>query len=487
MELCDLITEIERGDFSHAQEADFSLVGNIMSEIEVAKENPARARLFRDAKQLNDVIIEPYLRLDEAVKQEMAEVYEQEKCFRRLGGIQSETKLRLEHKIGKENLLLIGHISNYSKLITMIQNYISWVENYQNPNPRDMSPIQYFGCHNIIGQKVPKHRKGSLKAIHTYDFKNGMTKKNQNKTAIINSLLYGIPEKLKTKFMDATALIPVRKKILDNYLAWTQQFSEPTSGQFKLTSYLSTHSLDGQRVKAMSMESLCNFSLFNFRTWKRQKFDSQELVIDSLCFGLNEEYRELIFNTAKMVPQRIQILRNYNKWVLNNMDLKPGSSVSFIKYLRTHSQSGEEVDVGSKGSLTSFSIYDFKLDKTRSEFDFDSFSYSLPILLKEETYDSMALVSHRIKILKDYVSWVEEQKGEKSSLLTYLHTHDIHARLGKSRGEINNLRAFSEWNFCKGKRQIKQNHQTIFESLIYLIKDSELVEKVRKYALPKAA
>ena len=126
MSLCELINRFESGEVSDT-DLDHALAVNVAEELAQVEENEQQAVLFGDVRILADHLIEQYLVLDQADKARMTEVYVGEKIFQKIGGIQNSKKKKLKEKLGDKNLNLLLHISNYSKLVPIIESYARFI------------------------------------------------------------------------------------------------------------------------------------------------------------------------------------------------------------------------------------------------------------------------------------------------------------------------------------------------------------------------
>ncbi len=485
MELCDLITEIEHEDFSHAQEADFSLVGNIMNEIEIAKENPARAKLFGDARQLNDVIIEPYLRLDEVVKQEMAELYEREGCFQTIGGMQHTTRKRLGRHIEGKNVQLIEQISNYSKLIPIIRRYIKYVLKSPNPGVRKCSLTRYLLNHDINGK--PSRGSNSLKIILRYDFKHNKGSPSQTIEECFQSITYGLSNALVKVAREAMELLPVRIRILENYVSYVNKLINPDPSNTDLMKYFYSFSAHDKRVKRV--KDSC-YSIFNYDFSVGKEISLVKVTIESLCHGLPADLKNRVINAKNLLEKRRKVMKNYVWWV-NNLERPMPSDIGLNKYLSTHDEDGNILDNRDHNSLYTWYYCDFKrsslhaihnekIDRTSV---FESLTYGFSDELKQQVKDALTLKKFRKNLLINYVRKAEETG--KYAFLSYLKNYNLVGNPVSHSKE--RIEKFVYGLFLFAPKMKSRSVVSLIDKLAFDIEDKELIEKVRQYSLPKAA
>jgi len=71
MTLCELVTQMENGDFTSVNTIDPLLAMQISEEISASRENKARAKFFADVRKLNDMMIGKYLAVDQEDRQKI--------------------------------------------------------------------------------------------------------------------------------------------------------------------------------------------------------------------------------------------------------------------------------------------------------------------------------------------------------------------------------------------------------------------------------
>ena len=171
-----------KGESPEAREA------RLAKEEALKKENERLANLFNDVRILADHLIEDYLVLDRKDKIEMADLYGTEKFFKILGGLRRNTKKRLINKLknkeiknAKKVIDLTNRISNYSKLLPILENYIKWSKENLDIRSSKSSLTYYLTHYNIKEQKVKAGSPESMNNFYIYDFKNN---KKRNKKRI---------------------------------------------------------------------------------------------------------------------------------------------------------------------------------------------------------------------------------------------------------------------------------------------------------------
>ena len=222
MTLDQLINKFEAGKVT---DADFEhpLARDIVEELAQCKESDVQKALFDDTRILADHIIEPYLSLDREDKLNMAEAYQTEECFQIIGGIHSHTQSNLKRSLGDSNLWLLSFISNYSRLIPILQNYIRYIEGNETLSRRFSSLAHYLCNRNIEGRRVKKSSKESMQSFYEYDFRNNSIFKKIDAKSVLESMTYGIPEELKQRVLDVASLLPQRIKALENYVKYVEE------------------------------------------------------------------------------------------------------------------------------------------------------------------------------------------------------------------------------------------------------------------------
>src|SRR3989344_2710640 len=255
MSLCELINRLEAGAPA-ADDLGHPLALAVVAELGQCEKSEEQRKLFGDCRVLADHIIEQYLRLDCEDKLKMAEVYQQEGCFRRLGGVGGFVQKKLRKRLGKPNLELLLWISNYSKLIPVLERYITWVESQDHVNPGRVYLSGYLRSNNLNGRQVKEGSNRSLHSFVRYDFHALKRRMHGDHNIVLESILFGVNDALQGSVLDAHSLLATRRIILENYIAWIEGLTDVNTGMVSFIGYLCTHTIKGDSVKYRDADSL---------------------------------------------------------------------------------------------------------------------------------------------------------------------------------------------------------------------------------------
>ena len=483
MTLEALISRCETGEML---EVDFEhpLAKEVLDELAQSAEEERQAALFADVRKLSDVIIEQYLTLDREDKLKMAHVYQEEECFREIGGLRSTTKERLKKytvkdlgPLGKENLDLLLQISNYSKLTVILARYIDYVESNFNLNSRNLSLGYYVENHDLNGKRVDKEK--SMRKFFYYDFRNNCRLKRSEKN-FLESLTYGVTEELKRKVEGAGSLLPLRLKILGNYLHCLEN-GEMNIKNSSLASYLRSYNVEGEKVgrDQDAMDTLLNR---DFKTGQSLKNRNNSSVLESMTHGAPEELKIRVKGTESLLSLRVKILESYVRYIESGEGVIPSTS-SLAYYLRNHTIKGEKVKSDSRGSLSNLTHYDFRKGKQTNRGDnrsvLESMIYNVSADLKKKVEEAESLLSLRIKILKNYLAYINSGKDvipSCSSLAYYLRSRNTKNEKVDGRGKDSML-TLATYDFEKSCILNKHDNKSILESITYGV-PAELKKKI---------
>ena len=460
-------------------------LGKIIStEIIDCLENEAQAVLFTDVLKVSETIIEKYLSLEREDKVKMAQLYCQEEHFKKIGGIFTATKKRFRNELSEESLTLLLQISNYSKITSVLENYIKYIETSENIAIRNSTLQQYLKTHDIKGKYVEKISE-SLQWLIQYDFRNNCKPNNFTNKGTLESLIFGVPNELRERVENATSLLPVRIRILENYVTHIESGNELCPSSSSLANYIRTHNLKGEEVKRGN-GAMSAFRERDFKNNEALKKPDNKSILESLICGVPEDLKIKVTEAEILLSLRIRILRDYVNYIENNDDLNLRNS-SLFYYLKTHNLKKENVEYNSEFSLRELVCYDFEkkqgLEKKNRQNILKSLTYGVPDELKKKATEGESLLPLRVRILKNYIRRVEKNKSlVPETLAKYLRTHNTTGeRVGYCNEEsMNNLGDFDFKNYCKLRNR---DRNSTLESFTYGVQDQELVAKVRQYAL----
>jgi len=148
--------------------------------------------------------------------------------------------------------------------IEIVKNYINNIESNPHIKPNSASLQNYlmnFSAQNI---KVTKNSSKSMSSLAKYDFENQRTQKNSRKEYTIISFTHGMPTALKQQVIQATQLLPLRTKIVKNFINHTNKITKINLSQTSLTYYLCNFNSQDKKVNTKSLESLISFHNYNF-------------------------------------------------------------------------------------------------------------------------------------------------------------------------------------------------------------------------------
>ncbi len=474
MTLDKLIQIFEKGNI---EDTDFEhpLARSVIEELAQCEENELQRNIFNDAKILSDGIIERYLKLDREDKLKIAEIYENEGCFKEIEGLNPSSKSRLTNNLGKQNLELLFYISNYSKITPILENYCDWIENSTDINPSQASLSNYLVNYNDNGERVERNSGDSLFSLFRFNFKEGRMHNSVNSKKVFASLTYGVSETLKEKVREAESLLPLRIKALENYCELIENSDKINPKQASLLNYLTTHNLEGNKG------SLISWSYYDFKKRKKIEKNEYNTLIKLLTYGVPKNLKKRVKEAETLLPLRIKVLENYCELIENTCPT-PGKTV-LPGYLRSHNINGDEVDFDSKESINSWRQYDFKemtsLKKSNSKICLESITHGVPRKLKKKVEEAENLLPLRIKVLENYIKWVIENNPsiKQIRLMNYLINHDINGDAA-SRGSEESLSSFCVYDF-KERKEIKINSDTCFNSICYGVSE-DLKTKVEE-------
>jgi len=296
---------IKRFEAEAPGDADFEhpLARDIVEELAQCKENELQATLFGDARKLADHIIEEYLCLGREDKLKMAETYKKE-FSELLGGISSGKRKHLQVVLGKTNLNFLLQISNYSKLVSILENYIEYVKTSKTNLLRSYQLSYYLYNHNTKGKKVERGSKNSMKKLYEYDIKNNKIFNKKNNSLLFDSMTWGISEKVMEEMIDARSILKPRIKILESYLANLERNTNLKISNSSLQLYLATHDIDGNKLEKNKRNSLQSFIHYDFKNNQDGKTNGFSLL-ESITFRVPDNLRKKVFDTATLLTKRI--------------------------------------------------------------------------------------------------------------------------------------------------------------------------------------
>lgn len=492
MSLADLITDIENETWKITEDTDLTTVIRIKEELAACEQNEARAKLFGDARQLADVIIKKYLALDQEDRQKMADVYETEECFERIGALLPSQRHRFLKILGNRNFLLLRQISNYNRLIPILEEYIHHVETSPNIKVGNSSLLYYLYNYPLVGEEANSSTSKSLARFIMYNFVKNKKMSNTNKRAVFKSLTYGVPEDLKQRVKDAMSLLPVRKKILENYVYYISNDFNLNMAYASLRFYLSNFNLDGKRVTKASKQSLNSFTAFDFKKNKTIKKITSWSIFNSLTYRISVKLRKKVRNAMTLLPIRKRILENYLSYINNTPNAEP-RKLTLSYYMFNFNMIGKPVESMGPESLMNLYYYDFckgqKVRSTNLAKAVTSMLYSVKdedLIAKVRKYNprnniELPSLAIRTKVLRLYVKRMRNRGNCTWQTLTeYLRSHSISGRevepnTGKS------LALWTTFNFIEGRKWRKKEKKDHLASLAYGINDTQLINEINSY------
>ncbi|HLC47360.1 MAG TPA: hypothetical protein VJI75_06565 [Candidatus Nanoarchaeia archaeon] len=362
MSLCELINRLEAGAPA-ADDLGHPLALAVVAELGQCEKSEEQRKLFGDCRVLADHIIESYVRLDRQDKLKMAEVYQQEGCFREICAIGYLQKNRLINVLGESNLHLLLWISNYSKFIPVLEKYVFFVESLSDVHlRRDVSLRWYFRTHSLDGGCVNSIN-DSLNTFLTYDLSSFKGKMQCGEKAVLKSVLFGVNSNLQKEILNARSLLYLRKQILSNYVNWIESSNYLSPGRVSFGRYLRNHNLNGEETSFRRSDSLRAFSLYDFRAYKGKLRGGDEAILDSILYGVDDDLRERVLDACSLLALRKKILNNYVTHIED--DARSLDRISLREYLSTFCFGGTLVKPDINVSLCAFAGYDFRTQKSR--------------------------------------------------------------------------------------------------------------------------
>lgn len=484
MTLEALILRCETGEMLEA-DYEHHLAKDVLDELAQGTEEEKQAALFTDVRKLSDGIIEQYLTLDREDKLKMAHVYQEEECFKRIGVFYTSTRKRLRSvdinnlgPVGKNNLNLLLQISNYSKLIPVLENYLKFIER-NNVKPSGASLGFYLSNHNLEGKKVKHKSIESMSSLSRHDFVNNQVLERKDNKSILKSLTYGVPEELEKRVEEAGTLLPVRIKILEDYVEYVEKIDFLTPMTSSLAYYLRNHNLDGKEVRGR--ESMSTLSTNDFASDKVLKKQDNKSIRESFTYGVHEQLKRKVEEAETLLPLRIKILKNYVQHIEASNYINPSSS-SLARYLRIHNVKGEEFKAQSAKTMAALSTYDFKngcglkINQDNKSIR-EAFTYGIPEELKQRVIEAESLYPLRVKVLEDYVNYTETDEEilpSRSSLGYYLTNYNFE---GKKVEGKESMILLAYWDSRTNKELKIKDKNSILESMTHGI-SAELKKKV---------
>jgi len=430
MELTDIITQMEKGDFTSVTSIDPLLAMQISEEISISRENKARTKLFADVRKLNDMMIGRYFAVDQEDRQKMAEVYQKEShkvigfhsrkrkgAFEKIGTSQHKIRKMLGKEIDDTSISLLIQISNYSKLIPLLSNYCQRAESLENPTWIDGSIVSYFRLNNL--ENITRINFAACSKNSEGDW--------------LSSLLYGIPEGLRQRVMNARSLLTQRILVMSSYCEEVGGMERPLITKVGIRKYLAAHDL---------LPWLCT----DFSQGRNCTHQSGLDLIESITFGFPDALKQRVIDVSTMLQHRRAVLEEYCE-TIESIKKPTKVDASICTFL-------------AQRGLTTWTRYDFVNGKQYhkgSEIDFaESLTFGFPEKLKQRVIDNATLLPHRIRILTEYCEYIESQKratGKNLGIPKYLK-------------EIG-LAAWGAYNFREGETHIWHSGYNQIESLTF--------------------
>ena len=284
----------------------------------------------------------------------------------------------------------------------ILENYIYYISQSQHIIPSTSSLGHFLNHYNINGKKVKICSPMSLKSYYRYDFRKGKDFKKWNDKEVAESLCLGVSKELKQEVKKAQSLLPVRIKILNNYVNYVENNPDIRLTQATLNSYCRTHNLASKKikdnlvskkVKEYPPKSMYTFTRFDFKNNCQFKMIgktiSQKKIFDSLTYEVPKDLKQKVQDAQSLLHIRKRILNNYVEYVEKN---NPNSPIGLSNYLSDHSMRERVVKTNTKESLARFCLYDFRksgyFEKRTSKDIFLSLTYNIkgPLVDKVKRY-----------------------------------------------------------------------------------------------------
>jgi len=364
--------------------------------------------------------------------------------------------------------------------IKILENYVYYIDNTPTLSISNSGLPYYFDNHNFKGDRVKKDSRDSLRSFYIYDFVNRKKIDKPSDAAAFESLTHGIPEELKQRVRDAMSLLPVRIRILENYTKYVDSTHTLKIKNLTLNNYLCSHNLKGRKVRYGRGGSLVRFYMYDFVNNRIMNKFSIEAAFQSLTHGVPEELKQRVRDYMSLLPIRIKILENYANYVENAPNLKKDNS-TLSYYFRHHNIKGKKIREGSRNSLINLYGYDFinntVMDKVNPQSAFEPLTFGIPDALKQRVRNAMTLLPFRIKILENYIEYVEDGPNPRhSNLAYYLFNYNLKGKKVKT-GSANSLTRFYYYDH-NINREFKLSIEAAFQSLTYGVPE-ELKQRVR--------
>jgi len=486
MTICDMISRFEARTPTDT-DIEHELAGRVIEELGKCKESPEQAVLFTDARKVADHLLEQYLKLDQDDKAKMAEVYATEECFNKIGGFNGALRKRFHHILADDVINLLGQISDYLQIIPMLESYIEFTKTQGAKGVRHSTLIHFLLNYNVGGEKINSGDRGSLALCYRRDFIKGIKIKEKTKKSIFESLTWGVPEKLREKVRDASSLINVRIRVLENYLKYSEGQDEININNSTLAYYLTNHNIDGEFVGKLGEGSLYLFYIYDFKkgeTFKHEGRGNNHIsTFNSITFGVPGELKQRVADALSLLPVRERVLKNYCKFVENSDFSVNNLSLSY--YLRKYNLRGEKVSK-IPDSMYSLYVYDSRnqrrVKKSENVCVMESMTFGVVDEIKKRVMDAMSLAPLRKTLLENYVGWCEQGHpgSKKTNISSYLISHDFSGKKVKQRGK-SCVRIYT-YDFTRMKQTNRITKKSLFNSITYRIRDETLLAKVKKYS-----
>ncbi len=367
----------------------------------------------------------------------------------------------------------------------IIRNYIDFIKTHPDPIIKKCGFPYYLMTHNIDG-KLVLMGKNSLISFYRWDFKNKKHVDNATKDEVYQSMTCGLEEDILVELRESMELLPVRIRILENYISHVGNLKNPNPSETSLYAYSKKFSTHGQQVKTYKGSCVAIFH-HNFKTGETDSL-TNKTALESLSHGVPEDLKERVIKAQILLEKREKAMKNYIEWV-NHMENPMPSNVGLHNYLSTHDEDGNSADYRASESLFTWYNYDFentgsyanigKHEKMNQEIVLGSLTYKFSDELKQQVKEAMSLKKFRKDLLTNYVRHVEETG--QTSFYGYIRDYDLSGNHVSDPKEASRNFAIAHFPFAE---KIKDHTiLSLIKNLSFDIEDQEIVEKVRKYAL----
>jgi hypothetical protein len=250
--------------------------------------------------------------------------------------------------------------------VKIINNYVSYISNLPALDLLSISFRWYLNTHNINGDKVDN--KDSLGYFARFRIVKGIADFNQKNTAenLTTHFVKGLSADLQKRLRDAISLLPIRQRVLLNYVDAVERGWAANLGATTLCLYLQCHDLEGNPAKPYSENNPSLYGLCRVLR-QRKRGENNDFFLDTFVDGIDdlelvEKVRKYNAQTVNHAERIRKILTNYISAIESGWQTS-GGSISLGRYMETHTLDGTEVPKSSSGVVVYY--YNFNFAKNR--------------------------------------------------------------------------------------------------------------------------